>query len=150
MKRRFDQAGQAVTGIVILAAGALLAGCLVRPDPIDPNSPVAAQARAVSRAHYATPSFRDVPPAPTDVRTPAVYKSDVVRGVVARRGLERFVAANPPLTTDSTEGFAEAGRAALAPALAVQASLPSESGTADTEAFADALRQRVTPPPPLK
>ena len=150
MKRRFDRTGQAATGMLILAAGALVAGCVIRPDPIDPNSPVAAQAKAVSKAHYATPSFRNVPPQPTDVRAPAVYKSDVVNNVVARRGLERWAAANPPLTTDSTEGFAEAGRAALAPALAAQASLPSDEGTADTEAFAEVLRKRATPPPPPK
>ena len=146
MKRRFDQTGHVATGMLILAAGALLAGCVIRPDPVDPNSPVAAQAKAVSKAHHVTPSFRDVPPRPTDVRAPAVYKSDVVDSVVARRGLERWTAANPPLTTGSTEGFADAGRAALAPALAAQASLPSEEGTADTEAFAERLRQRATPP----
>ena len=150
MKRRFDRMGQVATGMLILAAGALLAGCVIRPDPIDPTSAVAAEAKAVSKAHYKTPSFRDVPPTPTDVRTAAAYKADVVGTVVERRGLERWAAGHPPLTTDSTEGFAEAGRAALAPALAVQASLPSDVGTADTDAFADRLRQRATPPPPLK
>ena len=146
MKRRFDQTGYAATGMLILAVGALVAGCAIRPDAIDPNSPVAAQAKAVSKGRYATPSFRDVPPRPTDVRAPAVYKSDVVGVVVERRSLERWTAGHPPLTNDSTEGFADAGRAALAPALAAQASLPSDQGTADTEAFAERLRQRVTPP----
>lgn len=136
-------------GAIALIAGAALAACAplgLKPDPVDQTSAVAAKVKEASRADLPTPKFSDVPPRPTDVRTAETYKSQVQGAVVARRGLERWIETNPPLTTDSTEAFAARAQAAVAPA---QASSPSE-GTADTEAFAERARERAAPPQPSR
>ena len=153
MNRRIDRTRQAWVGTAVLALGLLTSACAdltrsLAPDPVDQNSAVAAQVKAASKANLPAPKFSDVPPKPTDVRAPAVYKSQVQGVVVARRQLDRWVAANPTLTSDPTEAFAAQAQAAVAGA---QASGPSpDDGTAETEAFAERARERAAPPKPLK
>jgi hypothetical protein len=151
MTRRIGMTSKAWTGTAVLVAGSLLAACApfgLAPDEVDSTSAVADKVKAASKADLPTPKFSQVPPRPTDVRKPETYRADVVQSVRARAGLDRWVQANPPLTTDATEAFAAQGQAALA---AAQASLPSlDEGTADTEAFAERARERAAPPQPSK
>ena len=152
MTRRIGETRQAWVGTAVLASGLLLSACAdlgrsLAPDPVDKTSAVAEQVRAASKADLPTPKFSDVPPKPAPARPAGVYKSEVQDAVVARRKLEGWASANPALSSDSTEAFADRARAAVAGA---QASGPSDEGTADTEAFAERARQRAAPPPALK
>jgi hypothetical protein len=150
MTRRIGMTSKTWARAAVLGLGSLLAGCApfgLSPDPVDASSAVAAKVQAASKADLPTPDFADVPPRPTDVRSAATYKGQVQGAVVARREMERWIEANPPLTTDSTEAFAAKAQAAVAPA---QASLPSPDGTADTEAFAERARERAAPPQPSR
>lgn len=118
------------------------------PAQVDPNSPVAEQVRAASRAKVAMPRFRDVPPLPTDVRPAATFKTAVETNNAAGARLAAYVAANPPTTATEpaqTEAFAAAQRA----------SIPADQRTAvpetvGSEEFAARLRALATPPPPPK
>ncbi|OYX35077.1 MAG: hypothetical protein B7Y99_04260 [Caulobacterales bacterium 32-69-10] len=140
-----------------LAAGAamLVAGCAdlgrvmaVNPQPVDPNSAVAEQVRAASRADVKTPRFRDVPPLPKNVRPARAFKTAVTESGRAGDQLTTYIAANPPsLAVDpaQTEAFAAAERARIPADQRGVAPAPAGS-----EEFAARLRELATPPPPPK
>jgi len=132
-------AGLAVSGCADLARVTSLA-----PGGVDATSPVAAQVRAASEANYPTPRFRDIPPAPVDVRPPEAWRASVDQTVRAGAAVTAWVAANPTSLTGDTETFAEAQRARI-PANERQAAPADPAGT---EAFAARLRELATPPPP--
>jgi hypothetical protein len=135
-----------------VAAGLAVTGCAdlsratgMTPEPLDANSAVAAQVEAATHTHYPMPSFRDVPPRPTDIRTPGGFKTAVVEGAQARDRLDNWVAANPaeqPLDSTATEAFATSQRARI-PAGEMTAPAPVGS-----EEYAARLRALATPPPP--
>jgi hypothetical protein len=139
---------------VALCAALSGAGCAdlsraiaLSPDPVDSQSPVAGQVQAATRTDYERPSFRDVPPAPTDIRPAPAWRSAVDQSVQAGQAVTAWVAANPTLLTGpETESFAAAQRARI-PASERQAAPVDPAGTED---FAARLRALAAPPPPPK
>lgn len=142
------------TGALALAALAL-AGCAdlarvtsLRPQPVDPNSAVAAQVAAASRLKTRTPRFRDVPPPPAGVRPAADFKAAVADNNRAGDQLVAWVAANPSTLAQDpaqTEAFAATQRATI-PA-GQRGAVPPPAGS---EEYAAGLRAFATPPPPPK
>ena len=134
-----------------LGAAIVLSGCAdlahisaFSPAPIDPTSPAAEQVRAASRADYKTPSFRDIPPKPADVRPARSFRAAVAENTQAREAVTAWLAANPAtLAGTDTEDFAQ-GRRATIPA-GEREPIPDPAGT---EAFAARLRALAAPPPP--
>ena len=135
-----------------LCAGLTASGCAdlarvstLAPDPVDATSAVAQQVRAASAADYARPRFRDIPPAPADVRPAAAWRGAVNQTVQAGSALTAWVAANPTtIAAGDAENFAEGQRASIP---ANERGAPP-SDPAGTEAFAARLRAMAAPPPP--
>ena len=138
---------------ILGAASLVLGGCAdlarvtrLRPDPVDPTSPVAGRVGEASRAKVATPRFRDVPPLPTGVRPASSFKTAVASSNKAGDDLAAWVAANPsglPQDAAASEAFAADQRARI-PA-------DQRAGVLEpvgTEEYAARLRALATPPPP--
>jgi hypothetical protein len=133
----------AARSAALAGVGLIAAGCSSVPFTnarIDPASPVADEVAKVTRQPSKFPTFASIPPKPTDVRPVAQYGRDA-RAVLAAG--EAVVAATAPgtWTLGGTEAFAEKGRRDAGPQIE-----PPKPG--DAEAFARALRERATPPPP--
>ena len=131
--------------IVSFCAGGagLLAGCVGNPfaeAQVDPASPVAAEVARVAKADAPFPSFADIPKVPTDVRPLRQYGMAADELERARTQIEQATAPQT-WTLENTEGFASQARRAAGPELAA----PNQ---ADSEAYANELRRRATPPPP--
>jgi hypothetical protein len=124
---------------------ALLGGCVGNPfkdAKVDPSSPVAAEVAKLARANKDYPSFSEIPPKPTDVRPIRMFGQAAKDIELARARLERETAPET-WTLSNTEAFAAGARTAAGP------DLPA-ADPRDTEAFANDLRSRATPPPPPK
>jgi hypothetical protein len=133
----------AVRSSLLAGACLIVAGCAGVPftdAKIDPASPVAADVAKMTRQPGKLPTFASIPAPPKDLRPVAQYGRDA-RAVLAEG--EALVAATAPSTwtLGDTEAFAERGRKDAGPQLD-----PPTPG--DAEAFARALRERATPPPP--
>lgn len=115
------------------------------PPPADPSSPVAAGANAAAAAskHADLPRFVDIPPIPTDVRTPVEFKKAVGAEKVAADKLKRDTAPGT-WTLSDTEGYASKARKL---GKAPPSDIPTDADRAATEAFAKAARDRATAPP---
>lgn len=126
------------------AALVLLGGCgsILSDTTVDPRSPIAAEVARVSRANTDFPSFKEIPGRPTDVRPLRAYgeAADVVD--TARANLERDTAPGT-WSLNGTEAFAAKARVEAGPEA-------TPGNPAATEAFAQDLRARATPPPPPK
>jgi hypothetical protein len=144
LDRFFMNVGQSskpaqVLGVV--AATALLSGCVggrIASVQVDPNSPVAPEVARMARASTTYPSFSDIPPEPTDVRPPQQF-GERARQLLAER--DRLIAATAPQTwtLGNTQAFVNQVRSAAGPNYQPPAS--------STEAFANTVRKRATPPP---
>lgn len=117
------------------------------PAPVDQTSPLAEKVTTATRTDFPTPSFKDVPKAPTDLRKPEEYKAAVAETLTQQGPLQAWVAAHPPMTTSGTEEFADAARARI-PAGERDAPLPDAAAAA--EAYAAQSRALATPPSPSK
>ena len=128
-----------------VAMAALVAGCFGDPIAsarVDPASPIAADVAKLATGDKDYPSFNEIPPTPTDVRPARVY-GDRARAVEAARAeLDRATAPNT-WTLNNTQAFAGQARSAAGPDF-------STPTTSDTEAFANSIRKRATPPPPAQ
>ncbi len=127
-----------------------LAGCANLPKEnmfalggVDPRSPVAADVTEASHSPGPYPKFNEIPPAPTDVRTPQAWKAAVLSEWSEKRQLEASAAAIP-FTLGNTDTYADTTRGRISPELAAQAPADAE---AQAKAFADAGHARATPPP---
>jgi hypothetical protein len=146
--RLFVNAHRSPTAARLVACAglaALLGGCVGNPfkeAKVDPASPVAAEVAKVARANRDYPTFSEIPPKPTDVRPVRMFGQAAKDIEVAGAKLERETAPET-WTLSNTEGFAAGARTAAGPELP-----PAEQR--DTEAFANELRARATPPPPPK
>lgn len=154
-----DQPGK-IARLGVLLRGAALMGVLAgvsacasslssvspfTPPPADPNSPIAAAANAAAKdsKHASLPRFIDIPPIPTDVRTPVQFKKAVGAEKIAADKLKRDTAPGT-WTLNETEAYASKARSeARVPAPAA----PTDADRAATEAFAKAARERATAPP---
>ncbi len=148
-----DETGKIVRLDVLFRGAALsallagLAACVspFSPPPADPSSPVAAAANAAAKQskHASKPSFIDIPPIPTDVRTPVEFKKAVGSEKLAADKLKRETAPST-WTLSDTEGYASKARKV---GKAPPSDIPTEADRAATEAFAKAARDRATAPP---
>ncbi len=151
-----DETGKIVRLGVLLRGAALvslLAGLTAcasslspfSPPPADPNSPVAAAANAAAKdsKHASLPRFVDIPPIPTDVRTPVQFKKAVGAEKIAADKLKRDTAPGT-WTLSDTEGYASTARKV---GKAPPSDIPTDADRAATEAFAKASRDRATAPP---
>lgn len=149
MRRGGEISRKALTGLA-LCAGLTTAGCAdfarvtkMAPSSVDSTSPIANQVLTAGRTDYPTPSFKDVPPKPADVRAVGDWRSDIGSSLAERERLTAWVQANPSYLTEDTETYAE-GRRASIPASERGAQAP---GAAGTDAFAERLRALAAPPP---
>ncbi len=114
------------------------------PPPINPSSPIAPYAQAVSQESFTTPSFASVPPKVTDVRPPTAYKQAVIGEVQQRRQLGTWFAQHPPMS-DDTEDYAQSERKRIP---AQDAAAVPVQHDAEAEAFARRLKEEAQQPPP--
>ena len=129
--------------LAIVAGGASLCACITTPyedAKIDPTSPVAADVARMTGAKARFPTFAGIPKAPNDIRPVAQYGRDAKSILAAGAALERATAPDT-WTLQGTDDFAEQARRDAGPQID-----PPKPG--DAEAFARALRERATPPPP--
>lgn len=132
---------RAISGAALVAAGLTLSGCASGDTKIDPSSPVAAEvARLTHGSKARMPKFSDIPNPPSDIRPLPRYGKAAAEVQAAG---EALIAATAPgtWTLSGTDDFAAKARADAGPELP-----PANPG--DAEAFARALRERATPPPP--
>jgi hypothetical protein len=126
---------------VCAAVGALLTGCVGDPvgsAKIEATSPIAADATRIVQANQTWPKFRDIPPAPKDVRQPQAYGVAATEILDAGNQLEQATAPGSWSLTPSVTG--DSGEKRL--------SQEEEIRSRDTDAFARSARERATPPPP--
>jgi hypothetical protein len=112
------------------------------PGGVNPESPIAEQAVAASRAKLTSPRFSDIPAQPKDVRPASTFKGQVVQMVDARRGMNAATAALPPAQT-GTEAFATRYRDELT---RKNLTAPPEDQAAQTEAYVAKLREMAGAP----
>ena len=112
----------------------------LNPPPVRPN-PVTQNAMAEASKAAPFPTFAQIPPMPTDVRSMAAWKVSVTTLKAAGARLTEM-AANEPWTLGDTEDWAERHRTRATPPPPV-----TTASQADTEAFAAAMRARAMPPP---
>lgn len=130
----------------VAAAGAVVAGCVGNPfaeAQVDPSSPVAAEVTRLARANSDYPSFSEIPATPTDVRPLPMWGAAAGDLKSVKAELERATAPETWTLTGDTEAFAARAIAQVGPELP-----PTDPGA--TEAYANELRKRATPPPPPK
>lgn len=147
LDRKFMNVGKSMMAarfLGVAAVAALLSGCVTNPvasAKVDPNSPIAAEVAKLTKNDRDYPTFSEIPPAPTDLRPVQVYGQRAQTVVAARDRLQAATAPNTWALTGNTTAFAAGARRAAGPDL-------GPSTAADTEAFANAVRKRATPPPP--
>jgi hypothetical protein len=117
---------------------------MIQPPPVNPSSPIAAYADQVSHETLPTPSFRDIPPKPTDVRPADAYKTAVMGEIGFRRDLAAWRATHPELTSD-TEAWADLERHRIPKSVGTPV---AETHDAEAEAFAKRLREEADKPHP--
>ena len=135
-----------LAGPAVLCLG--LSACIANPfvdAQVDPRSPIAKEVATAVKPDAPTPTFASIPPRPKDVRPVRQF------GVAARQ-VDKAAAelaaqtADDKFTLQNTDTFAAEAQRAAGPEAA-----PSQAQqSAETEAFAAALRKRATPPPQAK
>lgn len=144
----FVNARRARLAARLLAAAcacALLSGCIGNPlkeSAVDPASPVAPDVARLAYSNPDYPSFNEIPRPPADLKPAKIYGQEAAETLAARDQLIAATADNT-WTLSNTQAFAARAQAAAGP------DIPPASAK-DTEAFAQSLRQRATPPPPPK
>jgi hypothetical protein len=130
----------------LLAAGVWAGQTLAEPTP-QPSaspmtaSPVTADALAEASAVKTTPTFAQMPVAPTDVRGFQAWRGAITDLKAVGAQTESEGAAGPWLLAD-TEDWAERARAEAAPPAPM--TTPAQG---DTDAFVRDMIRRATPPP---
>ncbi|MFN4286968.1 MAG: hypothetical protein ACK4E3_00535 [Brevundimonas sp.] len=114
-------------------------------QPVDPASPAAARIEALVAENRTYPRWADFPAAPTGLPAPYEIATEVVRLEATQDALAEAVS-RIQWTLNDPEGFAESTRSRIDPSRTRPISGMSR---AEYEAWARALRQRATPPPPL-
>lgn len=147
LDRKFMNAGKSMNAarfLGVAAAAALLSGCIGNPiasAKVDPKSPIAAEVAKLSRQDRDYPSFSEIPPKPTDLRPLQVYGERANKVLAARNQLQAATAENT-WSLNNTTAFAARARRDAGPDV-------GPPTAAETEAFANAVRKRATPPPPV-
>lgn len=136
---------------VALALTGLVSGCMTY-DPfnqsIDASSPAAHRVDAVTRADRPYPRWEDFPAAPQNVPTATDIRNRVLGLEAAEVELNRELAAIQwTLTPDDGAPWAERTLNRIDPRLARPAR-PDEA--AEALAWAQRMRERAVPPPPIR
>jgi len=147
LDRNFMNAGNrkiAARLLGVASMAALACGCVgpIASAKVDPSSPIAGEVARLATADKDYPRFSEIPPKPTDVRSPRVYGERAQAVEAAAAQLDAATAPNT-WTLSATSSFAARAQADAGPALGAPTN-------ADTEAFAKSVRKRATPPPPAK
>ena len=136
--------------LAVFGAAASLAGCSLPSQvaglhsaAVDPSSPVYKDVMYAAQHPGPYPKFSDIPKIPTDVRSSSEFAVAVAGVREDKASLEQGIAALPPAPND-TEAFAASARGA---AQAPTAEAPSADTSGQTQAYAQSLRARATPPP---
>lgn len=139
----WPSAPRLVTPLAAATGALMLGGCVgaaFGDAKVDPTSPVAEDVARLSRTPGAFPTFADIPKAPADIPPKANYGRSAQAVLAEAAALERATAPET-WSLQGTEVFAEQARLDAGPAL-------DPPDPAEAEAFARALRDRATPPPP--
>ncbi|CAN7224783.1 hypothetical protein LJR225_000880 [Phenylobacterium sp. LjRoot225] len=147
LDRKIMNAGNSTIAARVLgvaSVAALAAGCVgsIASTKVDPRSPIAGDVARLATADKDYPKFSEIPPKPTDVRPARVYGERAEAVLAAGADLDAATAPNT-WTLNATSSFAAKARTDAGPALGAPTN-------ADTEAFANSVRKRATPPPPAK
>lgn len=132
-----------VTPLAVGMCALSLGGCVgaaFGDAKIDPASPVAADVARLTRQDAPLPTFASIPKAPADA-APGTRYGRGAQAVLAEGAALEQATAPGTWTLDGTDAFAERGRREAGPEL-------DPPNPAEAEAFARALRDRATPPPP--
>jgi hypothetical protein len=145
--RRFKSSS--LFALAVAAASLSLGGCLAHDPfamPADPQSAAAQRVNEAAARNMPYPRWSDFPKAPTEVPTADEFRMRVVDTEEAQAILQAQ-AAQLHWTLEDTEGWATAQRSLVDASLAQPA--PADA-TAQTEAWAAAVRARAVPPPITK
>ena len=139
-----------ISATLAFAAGGGAATCAFAGPfsfaPMNPASPIAAQAHEAQQHPGPYPTFAQVPPLPKDVRPVSAWRADIADTWALKRQTEAEAAAIPfTLAQGDAQPWADAE---LAKIPAPEMVPPSADSSQETEAFAAAARARATPPPP--
>jgi hypothetical protein len=138
----YSALGAALTLVGAGFAAPTAAQPTLNAPPMHPN-PLTQQAIIEASRNAPFPTFAQVPPLPTDVRSIAAWKESVTSLKAKGAQLTERVASEPWTLSGDTEAWAAGKRAAAEPPSPVT----TPSSQADTEAFAAAMRARAMPPP---
>ena len=130
-------------GAAVCLGVVLVTGCAgpspFSEAPVDPKSPTGQAILEASRASPSYPRFSDIPPAPTDMRSPQAWGVAVTEVEAARARL--YAETGPETwTLSDTAAFVAQAQAEVEPP-------PIAGAPANTEGFARDARERATPPP---
>lgn len=136
---------RAASLLACVSAGALLSACMSDPfanAQVDPKSPIADEVAKAAALKSVYPTFNDIPDVPKDIRPKPQFGQAARQTEMAAADIARATAPDT-WTLHATDAFAASARAAVGPDLA-----PVDPAASD--AFAQELRKRATPPPPPK
>jgi len=136
---------RAASLLACVGAGALLAACMSDPFErarVDPKSPIAGEVDQAASVKAAYPTFNAIPDVPSDIRPKPQFGQAARQTEMAAADIARATAPDT-WTLKETDRFAGGALAAVGPDLA-----PVDPAASD--AFAQELRKRATPPPPPK
>ncbi len=151
MNATLDRVATAAARLAGMGLMAALAGC-VSYSPFnsetDPTSPAAQRVDALARADGAYPRWEDFPAAPRDVPSAADIRARVVALEASEATLARQVA-GIQWTLNESDGdpWARRTRARIDARLAQPA---DPNAMAEALAWAERLRARANPPPPVQ
>lgn len=150
MNANLVRIGSWVRGLALLAAGSAVTGCMSY-DPfnqtIDPNSPAAQRVEALARADDSFPRWEDFPAEPENVPTATDIRNQVLALEAEETELARQVAAiDWTLDEDDGDPWAQRVRNRIDPRLARPV---DPEDMAEALAWANRMRERSTPPPPI-
>jgi hypothetical protein len=109
---------------------------------VDPKSPIAGEVAKAATLKSAYPTFEGIPEVPKDIRSKTQFGQEARQTETAAADIARATAPDT-WTLQATDAFAASARAAVGPDLAAV-------DPAASDAFAQELRKRATPPPPPK
>ncbi len=137
------------SGLAGALALALCVSACASPLPfnqsVDPASPAAARIEALVAENRTYPRWADFPATPSGLPAPYEIATEVIRLEATQDALAEAVS-RIQWTLNDPEGYAQSARARIDPSRSRPISTMSR---AEYEAWARALRQRATPPPPL-
>ena len=134
--------------LAAVMGGLFLTGACAAPfqAPVDPEAPLSDRIQGLVDANRDYPRWADFPAAPTDVPQPGVIASRVAGLEQTGQAVSQSAAAIEWTFVDDPDAWAASVRDRVEGA---RMSLGTARTAAEVEAFAQALRERAEPPPPI-